>query len=39
MHGQHVDTLLFTLYEAHAQVREARDLYCDAPAETVAEAK
>jgi hypothetical protein len=43
MHDQDVDTLLFTLYEAHAQVREARDLFTgvsddDAPAKAVAEA-
>jgi hypothetical protein len=36
-------TLLFALYEAHAQIREAWDLFTggsddDAPAETVAEA-
>jgi hypothetical protein len=41
MHDQDVDTLLFTLYEAHAQVRTAWDLFTgvsddDAPAETIA---
>jgi hypothetical protein len=44
IHKQDEGTLLFALYEAHAQIREAWDLFTavtdddDAPAETVAEA-
>jgi hypothetical protein len=42
IHEQDEATLLWAVYEAHAQVREARDLFTgapdDAPAETVAEA-
>jgi hypothetical protein len=44
MHDQDVDTLLFSLIEAHAQIRDARDQYCgtsddDAPAKAAAEAQ
>ncbi|SIN83044.1 hypothetical protein SAMN05443247_00035 [Bradyrhizobium erythrophlei] len=42
IHEQDEGTLLFALYEAHAQIRTAWDLFTlpddDAPAETVAEA-
>jgi hypothetical protein len=43
IHEQDEGTLLFALYETHAQIREAFDLFTgisadDAPAETVAEA-
>jgi hypothetical protein len=31
IHDQDEDTLLFSLYEAHAQTRAARDLYCGTP--------
>jgi hypothetical protein len=31
IHEQDEGTLLFALYEAHAQIREARDLYLGAP--------
>jgi hypothetical protein len=44
MEAQDVDTLLYSLIEAHAQIRDARDQYCgisgdDAPAKAVAEAQ
>ena len=44
MEDQDVDTLLFSIIEAHAQIRDARDQYCgisddDAPAKAVAEAQ
>jgi hypothetical protein len=43
MHDQDVDTLLFSIIDAHAQIREAWDLFTgvsddDAPAPAVAEA-
>ena len=43
IHEQDEGTLLFSLYEAHAQIREARDLYLgtpddDAPEQAQAEA-
>jgi hypothetical protein len=43
IHEEDEDTLLWSLYETRAKIREARDLFCgtddDAPAKAVAEAQ